>query len=200
MQIELARFKAERVQAPQRAKVAIKRRLDQQVAVVEAAQKLSAALSAHHEPTRSSVLPSSNNGRIRANRTRGLLDDLQELGAVVVLEADDCARKQPYRLRIASDGRRVLVDVRDTLVHPKVEIANARYSLSFVEGRVTDPPVIVNNRPRRLLFNLSHEVFGGQIRQTAFEMVMALEFAYLLGGQRSDEDLYDRVLALLAAH
>ena len=28
---------------------------------------------------------------------------------------------------------------------------------------------------------------------------MALEFAYLLGTARGDEDLYDRVLALLAA-
>jgi hypothetical protein len=203
MQTELARFKAECVQAPQRAKVAIKRRLDQQVAVVEAARKLSAAVSADApeapEPTSRIAFPSSNNGRIRAKRSRGLLEDLQELGAVVVLEPNDDARRHPYRLRIAGDGRRVLVEVQDSLIHPKVAITGASYALRLVEGHASDPPMIVKNRPKEVVFNLTHEVFRGQVRLSALEMVMALEFAYLLGTSGSDEDLYDRVLALLAA-
>jgi hypothetical protein len=59
--------------------------------------------------------------------------------------------------------------------------------------------LIVKNRPRELVFNLAHGAFGGQIREAALEMVMALEFAYLLGTGGRDEDLYDRVLALFTA-
>src|SRR5262245_43523216 len=46
MQGEITRFKADCVQAPQRAKVAVKRRLDQHLALVAAAQRLGKALEA----------------------------------------------------------------------------------------------------------------------------------------------------------
>jgi anti-sigma regulatory factor (Ser/Thr protein kinase) len=201
MQSELVRFKAECVQAPQRAKVAIKRRLDQQVALLHAAEKLANALSLTLEEVGSDQtrLPSSNNGPLRVKRPRGLIDDLQELGAVVAVEKLDRTRKQPYVLRVAEDGRRVLVQVTDELVHPKVGVAGASYALRIVEARAFDPPVIVRNRPREIVFNLAHDVFRGQVRQAAIEMVMALEFAYLIATSRSDEDLYDRVLSLLAS-
>jgi hypothetical protein len=200
MQAELVRFKAEAVQAPQRAKVAIKRRLDQQVALVEAARKLSRAVSAATTDATSSEgpFPSSNNGSIRGARPRGVVDDLQELGAVVAIEPADPARRQPYRLRVAGDGRRVLVEVDEALVNPKVALAGKNYTLRLVAGRPTDPPLIVKNRPRELVFNLAHGAFGGQIREAALETVMALEFAYLLGGG-GGEDLYDRVLDLFTA-
>lgn len=197
MQTELVKFKAEAVQAPQRAKVAIKRRLDQQVALVEAARKLSSAVSAASNAETDGPFPSSNNGSIRGARSRGVVDDLQELGAVVAIEPADPARRQPYRLRVAGDGRRVLVEVDDALVNPKVALAGKNYGLRLVEGRPTDPPLIVKNRPRELVFNLAHGVFGGQIREAALEMVMALEFAYLSGaGGGGGAALYDRVLEL----
>lgn len=201
MQAELVKFKAEAVQAPQRAKVAIKRRLDQQVALVDAARKMSRAVSAATTDTKIALapFPSSNNGSIRRARPRGVVDDLQELGAVVAIEPTDPARRQPYRLRVAGDGRRVLVEVDEALVEPKVALAGRHYGLRLVEGRPTDPPLIVKNRPRELVFNLAHGAFGGQIREAALEMVMALEFAYLLGGEGGDEDLYDRVLELFTA-
>lgn len=200
MQSELVRFKAECVQAPQRAKVAIKRRLDQQVGLLQAAEKLANALSITLEEGGSGQtrLPSSNNGSIRTKRARGLIDDLQELGAVVAVEQLDGTHKQPYVLRVAEDGRRVLVEVADELVHPKVTLGGASYALRIVEARVVDPPVIVRNRPPEIVFNLAHDVFRGQVRQAAIEMVMALEFAYLIADSRSDDDLYDRVLSLLA--
>jgi Histidine kinase-, DNA gyrase B-, and HSP90-like ATPase len=200
MQAEIVKFKAERVQAPQRAKVAIKRRLDQQVALIDTARRLSAAITARSdEPDARAPFPSSNNGSIRATRARGLLDDLQELGAVAAVEPAEPGRGQPYRLRTASDGQRVLVEVSSDLVNPKLAFAGVPYSLRLVEGPPNDPPMIVKNRPRELVFNLAHEVFGGQIRQAALEMVMALEFAYLLGASEGEEALYDRVLALVSA-
>lgn len=200
MQAELVRFKAECVQAPQRAKVAIKRRLDQQVAIIEAARKITAAVTSQAaEYASGTALPSSDNGAIRSKCSRGLLEDLRDLGAAVVLEPDDIVRKQPFRLRVAGDGRRVLVEVQSRLAHPKVTIAGKQYAVSLVEGRANDPPLIVKNRPRALIFNLAHDVFGGQIRPAVLEMVMSLEFAYLLGSTRGVEDLYDRVLGLLAA-
>jgi hypothetical protein len=199
MQAELVKFKAEAVQAPQRAKVAIKRRLDRQVALVEAARKLSSAVSdAANAGSLNGPFPSSNNGSFRGARARGVVDDLQELGAVVAIEPADPARRQPYRLRVAGDGRRVLVEVDEALVNPKVALAGKNYGLRLVQGRPSDPPLIVKNRPRELVFNLAHGVFGGQIREAALEMVMALEFAYL-SGAGGGEDLYDRVLELFAA-
>ena len=160
MQAEIVKFKAERVQAPQRAKVAIKRRLDQQVGLIDAARNLSASVTATSDtPGVRTAFPSSNNGRIRTQRARGLLDDLQELGAVVAVEPADPSRKHPYRLRTAGDGRRVLVEVNDKIVKPKVAFAGVPYSLRLVEGRPSDPPMIVKNRPRELVFNLAHEVF-----------------------------------------
>jgi hypothetical protein len=200
MQAELIKFKAEAVQAPQRAKVAIKRRLDQQVALVAAARKLSRAVSLATTDAQGSegAFPSSNNGSIRGARARGVVDDLQGLGAVVAIEPADPARRQPYRLRVAGDGRRVLVEVDEALVNPKVPLGGKSYGLRLVEGRPTDPPLIVKNHPRELVFNLAHGVFGGEIRDAALEMVMALEFAYLLDAGGDGESLYDRVLQLFA--
>ncbi len=200
MQAEIVKFKAEAVQAPQRAKVAIKRRLDQQLAVVEAANKLSRAVSAATSESSGAPpsFPSSNNGSLRDARPRGLVDDLREVGAVVAIEPADPARRQPYRLRVAGDGRRVLVEIDEALVDPKINLTGKQYALRLVEGRPTQPPVIVKNRPREIVFNLGHGVFGGRIREAALEIVMALEFAYLLGGGGGGEDLYDRVLELFS--
>lgn len=199
MQREITRFKAECVQGPQRAKVAVKRRLDQQVALARAAERLAKALDAAlGEPARRRGLPSSNNGRIRAPRPRGLLEDLQELGAVVAVQHHHDTRPRPYILRVADDGRRVLVEVTGRLVDPRVELAGAWYALRIVEARPSDPPLVIRNRPRELVFNLAHEVFGGRLRQSAVEMVMALEVSYLIAPRRSDEDLYNSVLVLLA--
>jgi hypothetical protein len=200
MQTEIVRFKAERVQAPQRAKVAIKRRLDQQVAAIVAARRLGIAVSSADVSTGDTArsgFPSSNNGSIRKVRSRELLDDLQSLGAVVVVNPDS-PQKQPYKLKIAGDGRRVLVEVGSDLVHPKIALAGRFYVLRFLEGRATDPAIIVKNRPREIVANLAHEVFGGQIQLGAFETVVALELAYLLAAVRDAETLYDCVLTLLA--
>jgi hypothetical protein len=201
MQREITRFKAECVQGPQRAKVAVKRRLDQQVALVAAADKLAGALDAAlgYDVAGKRGLPSSNNGRMRSPKPHGLLEDLQTLGAVVAVQHLDGGRQPPYFLRVADDGRRVLVEVTDSLLHPRVEVAGARYALRILEGRPTDPPLVVRNRPRELVLNIAHQVFGGQLRPSAVEMVMALEFSYLLAAGRSDEDLYDSVLSLLAS-
>lgn len=200
LQREINRFKSECVQAPQRAKVAIKRRLDQQVALVAAAERLGRALSAAlAESNGRRGLPSSNNGRIRSPKPRGLLEDLQALGAVVAVEQPEGSRRQPYLLRVADDGHRVLVEVADTLLHPRVNLAGGSYGVRLFEALPNDPPLIIRNRPREVVFNLGHKVFAGEVRQTAIEMVMALEFSYLMNTTRTDEDLYDSVLSLLAS-
>jgi hypothetical protein len=200
MQTEIARFKTECVQAPQRAKVAIKRRLDQQVALRAAAEKMANALEVALDESGPSVgIPSSNNGILRARKLRGLVEDLQDLGAVVAIRDPKGQKaRHPYVLRVAEDGRRIVVEVGGELVQPGVELAGARYALHMLEARPEDPPVIVKNRPRQVVFNLAHSVFCGEVRQAAVEMVMALEFGYLPGSSDSEADLYNRVLALLA--
>jgi hypothetical protein len=202
MQREIQRFKAECVQAPQRAKVAIKRRLDQQVALQMAADKLARAVEISLSNGDAPVLglPSSNNGALRLSRERGLIDDLQALGALVAVEREGVRpANRLYALRVADDGQHIFVDVADSLVQPRIKIGRAAYAVRMVEARPVDPPVIVRNRPREIVLNLGHDLFRGQIRQAAAETAMALEFAYLTAATRSDHDLYDGVLALLAS-
>ena len=158
MRAELQQFKSERIQGPQRAKVSIKQRLDRQIAIVNAASTFGAALgfaSPLEASNSTKGVPSSNNGAIKLTRARGLLEDLQELGAVVAIDSEVTGGR-PYRLKIAPDGRRVLAEVRNELVHPRVEMAGATYSLRLVEGRASDPPMIVKNRPREIVLNLAH--------------------------------------------
>lgn len=200
MQSAIARFKADFVQTPQRAKVAIKRRLDQQAALMETARRLSVAVDAMPVNGESARLPSSNNGRLRVSQERGLLDDLDALGAIVVVDPSGAPARHPYRLAVANDGRRVLVHVCAELVHPALTVSGAAYTLRAVEARPTDPPVLIKNRPREVVFNLRHAVFSGQIRPAALEMVLALELAYVLCAERDDDAMYDRVLAFLATH
>ena len=125
------------------------------------------------------------------------MDDLQTLGAVVAVRESQ-VRSRPYVLRVAEDGHRILVEVEERILHPKVSLAGAQYALRIVEGRTTDPPLILRNRPREIVFNLSHDVFGGCVRRGVMEMVMALEFSFLTAPTRSDEDLYDAILTLLS--
>jgi hypothetical protein len=89
------------------------------------------------------------------------------------------------------------VEVADDLLHPRVELERASYGIRLHEARPNDPPLIVRNRPREVVFNLAHKVFAGDVRPSAIEMVMALELSYLIAATRADEDLYDSVLSLL---
>lgn len=195
MQSEISRVKAEYVQAPQRAKAAIKRRLDDQVALVTTMSKLSHAASLLIDGLRS--LPSSRNGTIKSRRDRGLVDDLQRSGAVVVIGSRANAR-HPYRLSVDRDGRRVLAELDEALAAPRITFGRSEYLLRVMEGDETDPAVLIKNRPREILLNLSHDVFASELRPAAVEVVMALELAYLLKGSEADDVLYDRVLQLLS--
>jgi len=193
MQAEITQFKTEFVQAPRRSKVAIKRRLDQQRALVETSARLGRAAAELVE----GPLPSSNNGRIRAKRSRSLLDDLDKLGAVAAVRPGGEANNHPYRLRVAEDGKRVIADVDRSLADPIIEIGRSRYRLVLIEGGATHPPILIKNRPRQITFNLAHGAFDFDLRQPAVEAVLSLELAYLLGAA-SDEELYDRVLRLIS--
>jgi hypothetical protein len=200
MQHEISRFKSEFVQAPRRAKVAIKRRLDQQRLLIDGASRVATAASslADRDKHGRFLFPSSGNGRLRSRRSRNLLEDLRELGAVVALKASDSFATHPYRLKVASDGRRVLVELDADLAQPTVDLGGRSYRLGLVEARPSDPPVLLKKRPHEIVFNLAHDCFKGEPRQSAIEILLALELAYLLNG-RTSEDLYDNVLALVAA-
>ena len=197
MQIEIARFKADFVQAPRRAKVAVKRRLDQQVSLIGAARRIAEAATRLADPDANGLNPfsTSNNGGVRRKRPRSLLDDLRELGATAAVT--NLASAHPYRLRIAADGQHVLAEVDPSIAQPHVILCGHKYGISLVEGRAADPPIVLKRRPREIVLNLGHECFGGQPRQSAIETVIVLELAYLLGTGDADE-LYNRVLALLA--
>lgn len=197
IQHEILKFKSTYVQAPQRAKAAVKRRLDHQMALVETAERLAAAAEPLIEEIAMHGLPASRNGRIHVRQSRELVSDLEALGALVPGTSSNLP-KHPFRLSIADDGSRVLAEVRHDLSSPRVTFGGVSYGLHLVEGADADPPVLIRSRPREIVFNLAHEAFGGELRPAAVEMVLSLELGYVLGVTKDDEGLYDRVLSLLS--
>jgi Histidine kinase-, DNA gyrase B-, and HSP90-like ATPase len=198
MQAEINEFKSEFVQAPRRAKVAIKRRLEQQVDLIRSVVHVAAASEDLRTPRQTGRrFPSSNNGTIRSAKSRALVDDLNEMGALVAVESGWSGGQRPYRLKVAHDGRRILVELAAELAQPEVRLGGNDYSLVLIEGRQVDPPVIVRNRPRELLFNIGSRCFSGEINPAVAQVVMALEIAYVLG-DNSANDLYEGVLTLIS--
>jgi hypothetical protein len=197
MQTEIAQFKRKFVQAPRRAKVALKRRLDQQVGLLQATQRLADAATRVADPDERGVNPfhTSNNGGIRRKRSRGLIEDLQDLGGIVAVM--DIASPHPYRLKVAADGQRVLVEVDSSVAQPQIKLCGHTYGLALVEGSGADPPVLLKRRPREIVLNLGHPCFSGHPKRSAVETVIALELAYLMGAHDAGH-LYDGVLMLLA--
>ena len=148
MQAEIAEFKKNFVQAPRRAKVAVKRRLEEQVSLLAAARRVADAATRLADPDDRGLKPfsTSNNGSVRKQRSRALLDDLHDLDVITDVAA--MTSPQSYRLKLAADGQRILVEVDPSVAQPWVHLCGDRYHIALVEGRPAEVPygAIVTDR------------------------------------------------------
>ncbi len=185
-------FKNTRVQRIQRAKVAVKKRLDEHVATITAVRRVVASLPAAD----GRALPSSEPHR-RASASYGaLLHDLETLGAEVRVEAGDQDARRPYVLDATDDGRRVKIHLSKDLVDPMVEHGKFAYAVQVVRAGPSTPPVVVRQRPRRIILNLDHPAHTGGSTPT-LQASVALEFAYLFGASAGAEGVYDQMIRIL---
>ena len=124
------------------------------------------------------ALPSSEARRALTN-THGIQQRLEELDTDIVLDdkQDDVVLK--YELDLSADGLRVRAIIGLGLIEPSVQVGPHRYRVEYAAGGHEDPPVIIRNRPRRIIFNTGHPAHVDEDRARKYSFSLALELAYL---------------------
>ena len=101
-----------------------------------------------------------------------------------------------YELDLSADGLRVRATVGRGLLEPTVQVGEYRYRIEYANGGTDDPPVIVRNRPRRIIFNTGHPAHTLGDRARKYSVSLALELSYL----RDSGDaaaVYERMVSFL---
>jgi hypothetical protein len=189
-------FKSVGVQRPQRAKVAVRRLIEDRLSTIAAIRRVAAAASAMYEGR---GLPASEGGRSCADNEETLADLLERHGAVVDLTDEAVVRGTPYHLDLTDDGRAVLVRLAHEANAPYVDADGIAYALKWSRAGNDQPPIVIRGRPRQIFVNLDHRANAGTRAQDKIEMGMALELAYLLSRQSDQASVYDMMLSLLEA-
>jgi hypothetical protein len=188
-------FKAQSVQRPQRLKVEVRRKLEAHRSLIQTVQRIVAGAVELMEVDQ---LPSSEAARKITGQRSGFDDVLRGLGAeVVCVEADEIRR--PYELAMTSEGTKVLVRARREILQTTISCSDVAYGIAFAQGREDEPPVIVRNRPRQIIFNTAHAAFRRDDGHAQLGLSFGLELAYLLTHQRDPAELYDLMAAFIDA-
>ena len=194
----IVEFKARNVQRPQRQKVEVRRVLDEHVRALRAIEKVANRAAEVLDNSGARGLPASEPERGSLRQRRNIIDMLKEAGAEVVVEADRDKSDRSYELDVSSDGRRVCAIVGPGVTEPRVSIGDLEYRIEYAVADPTDPPLVIRNRPRQIVFNTAHAMHAGGSRPGKYEMSLALELAYLL----DDGDaaaVYDQMISFLEA-
>ena len=175
MERAIVEFKSRSVQRPQRLKVAVRRDLEDHIRSIRVIEKVA---NRAIESVADGALPSSESRRALTN-THGIQQRLEELDTDIVLDdkQDDVGLK--YELDLSADGLRVRATVGLGLVEPSVQVGLHRYRVEYAAGGPEDPPVIIRNRPRRIIFNTGHPAHVDGDRARKYSFSLALELAYL---------------------
>jgi hypothetical protein len=192
MERGIVEFKSRSVQRPQRLKVAVRRDLEDQIKSLRAIEKV-ANRAVHAEGAGS--LPVSEPART-LRKTVGLKERVEALEASVVVDERFGADELRYRLDLSADGTRVEAAVSHGLLEPTVIVGGHRYQVQYAEGGPDGPPVIIRNRPRRIIFNTGHPAHDQGERARKYSFSLALELAYLQ--DREDAaGMYERMMHFL---
>jgi hypothetical protein len=185
-------FKNTRIQRVQRAKVTVKKRLDEHVATLAAVRGVVRSL-----PLRDGrALPSSESRRRTRSNVGALMLDLGELGVDVCIDAGERPGRRPYELDATDDGRGVKVYLAEDLIDPTVQYGELSYAVQVLRAGPDAPPVVIRQRPRRIVVNLDHPSHGGNVAAKV-QASVALEFAYLFGADLGAEGVYDQMVEIL---
>lgn len=185
-------FKNTRVQRLQRAKVSVRKRLDQHVEAIDAIGRVVASL-----PPSGGGLPSSERSRRLTARPDMLAADLELLSAEVEACASEDVGPKGYALEASADGHRVLARVGHHLLHPTACLGETIYAIGLTRCGSNHSPVVVRQRPRQIVLNLDHASHVGGNVTAKLQASVALEFSYLLGSEGGAEGVYEQMLEIL---
>jgi Histidine kinase-, DNA gyrase B-, and HSP90-like ATPase len=175
MERAIVEFKARSVQRPQRQKVAVRRVLEDHIRSLKAIEKVA---NRALETASTGTLPSSEAARALKN-THGVREWLQDLDADVVVNRKAAEVDLKYELDLSTDGTRVRARLGTGLLEPTVAVGQHRYRVEYARGNADEPPVIIRNRPRRIIFNTGHAAHLQGDRARKYSVSLALELAYL---------------------
>ncbi len=192
MERAIVEFKSRSVQRPQRQKVAVRRVLEDHVRSLRAIEKVA---NRAIETASNGTLPSSEATRALKN-THGVREWLTELEADVVASQKAAETDVRYELDLSSDGTRVQATIGSALLAPTITVGAHQYRVEYASGDAQDPPVIIRNRPRRIVFNTGHPAHLHGDRARKYSVSLALELAYL----RDSDDaagVYEQMISFL---
>lgn len=187
-------FKSTSVQKPQRAKVAVRRLIEERRAAIEAVNKVVAAASSMYDGR---GLPASEGTRPTPVQHETLGHLLRGAGATVDVSDEIGSPRALYQLDLTGDGSAVAVRLHPALEHPQALAGGVAYAIRWCRTGPESPPVVIRNRPRQIFINLDHGSTTGSGSCGKIEMSLALELAYLLAGRDPEVAVYDLMMAFL---
>jgi hypothetical protein len=191
-------FKSQSVQRPQRQKVSIRRMLEDQVRALQAIDKITHHAATALEGTELKVLPSSEQGRGKLSNRAGVVDLLKAANADVVIDESRPRDDLSYDIELSDDGQRIRATFGVGLAEPRVRVGDVEYRVVSAAAAADDPPVLIRNRPREIVFNTAHAAHLTGDRQTKYQLSLALELAYLLDSGDAG-GVYAHMISFLSA-
>jgi hypothetical protein len=192
MERAIVEFKSRSVQRPQRLKVAVRRDLETHIRSLTAIEKVA---NRALDLATSGVLPSSEPGRALKG-THGIRERMEHLDTEIVVSEGSSDNDLRYQLDLSADGRRVRATLGTGLLEPSVQVGGYQYRVEYAAGRPDDPPVIIRNRPRRIIFNTGHPAHMQGDPARKYSVSLALELAYLHGNDDA-AGVYEQMVSFL---
>ena len=192
----IVEFKARSVQRPQRQKVEVRRVLEDHIRALRAIEKVAVRAAEVVDASGERGLPASEPGRGSLRARRSIVETLTESGAEVIIDAERDRADLGYKLDVSADGLHVRAVVGTGITEPRVRIAGLEYRIEYAVASATDPPLVIRNRPRQIVFNTAHAVHGSGDGRRKYEMSLALELAYLLDSSDAAA-VYEQMVSFL---
>lgn len=189
------RFKSEYIQRPQRAKVIARKIIESETRTMLAMQQvIDAAFSQFGGEHRR--LPSSGIRRFWDATTSPVTHRLEASGVTVVSRPGLATAAKPYRLRrLAKD--QVEAEIAPAIVEPTLCFGVAEYRVAYAAGGQTDPPVVIRNRPKEIVFNTGHPLNHANGTPAKFSTSLAMELAMAFSSVSWDLDPHETAIQLL---
>lgn len=176
----IVEFKSSSVQRPQRQKVSVRRTVEEHIRTLRAVEKVAHRASEILAEKGERHLPSSEPGRWSVRKRSGIIDALNGIETDVVIDETRAHDDLGYTLDMSEDGSRVRVAIGPGIAQPRIQVGSTEYQVTYAVARETDPPVLIRNRPREIIFNASHPAHTNGERHLKYQLSLALELAYLL--------------------
>lgn len=189
-------FKSQSVQRPQRQKVAVRRLLEDHVKALRAIATIAEKAAVILDEADVSSLPSSELSRGQLANRLGITDLLDQAKTDVIVDKTREPDDLSYNIELSDDGQRIKAVIGPGLAAPRVSVGKAEYRITSAAATADDPPVLIRNRPREIIFNTAHAAHLTGDRQTKYQLSLALELAYLLES-RDAAGVYQRMLSFL---